>query len=228
MMMRLAAAAMIAVLLAACTTTPPSVITLPTTARPVQPVVASINNGSIFQPNSSRLLFEERVARNIGDLLNITIEENLAAVNTSNSSSNKAGSLDYKTTGNIPLLPWDIEQYFSREGAAAVKVAGTNKFEGKGATNSTNTFKGTISVTVTDLLANGNLIVGGEKQVAVNNQINTLRFTGVINPLDIKAGNTISSNKVADARIEQLGVGSMADANTIGWLQRFFLNVMPF
>ncbi|WP_293933782.1 flagellar basal body L-ring protein FlgH [Iodobacter sp.] len=227
MKLRLATAAMIAVLLAACTT-PPSVVTLPTTARPAQPVVASINNGSIFQPNSSRLLFEERVARNIGDLLNITIEENLAAVNTSNSSSNKAGSLDYSTKGNIPLLPWDIEQYFSREGTAAVKLAGTNKFEGKGATNSTNTFKGTIAVTVIDLLANGNLIVGGEKQVAVNNQINTLRFTGVINPLDIKAGNTISSNKVADARIEQLGVGSMADANTIGWLQRFFLNVMPF
>jgi flagellar L-ring protein FlgH len=131
MIARLAVAAMIAVLLAACTT-PPSVITQPTTARPAQPVVASINNGSIFQPNSSRLLFEERVARNIGDLLNITIEENLSAVNTSNSSSNKAGSLDYSTKGNIPLLPFDIEKYFAREGDAAVKLAGTNKFEGKG------------------------------------------------------------------------------------------------
>ncbi|WP_035053210.1 flagellar basal body L-ring protein FlgH [Andreprevotia chitinilytica] len=218
-------AASLVLLLAACAN-PPSVVTGPTTAKP-QPMLASKQNaGAIFQPTSGRMLFEERIAKYIGDTVTITLEETLAASNSSDNAANRTSSLSYKTTGNLPLLPWSIEQYLDR--STAVGFAGNNDLKAKGATNNANTFKGTITVTVVDQLANGNLIVGGEKQISINGQINTLRFTGVVNPNDIKAGNSISSTKVADARIEQVGVGAIADANTMGWLQRFFLNVLPF
>ncbi|GAA5785873.1 flagellar L-ring protein [Chitiniphilus shinanonensis] len=214
-----------ALLLTACALEPRSIVTQPTSARPTEPLLPSQNQGAIFQAANSRMLFEERVARHIGDLLTIAVQENLSATNKSDSSAARNGSIDYSVTGNLPMVPGSIEKFITSPGVTA---SGTNTFAGKGATTNSNTFTGTIAVTVIEVLPNGNLVVGGDRQIAVNGQVNTLRFTGVVNPLDIQAGNTISSTKVADARIEQVGKGYVADAQTMGWLQRFFLNVLPF
>ncbi|KAF0812517.1 Flagellar L-ring protein [Andreprevotia sp. IGB-42] len=224
--LRIAVSISLISLLAACAN-PPSVVTGPITAKPQPQLVSNENPGAIYQANSARLLFEERTAKFIGDILTITIEETLAASNKSDNAANRTGSLAYQTTGNLPIIPKQLEKFITTSDAS-VGFSGNNDMKGTGATNNTNTFRGSITVTVVDRLANGNLVVGGDKQIAVNNQVNMLRFTGVINPNDIKAGNVISSTKVADARIEQTGVGAIADATTMGWMQRFFLNVLPF
>ncbi|SMC16825.1 flagellar L-ring protein precursor FlgH [Andreprevotia lacus DSM 23236] len=224
--LRLGLVAALAVLLTACAN-PPSVVTGPVTAKPQPQLAGNDNPGAIYQPTSARMLFEERTAKYAGDILTITIEETLSASNKSDNAANRTSSLSYKTTGDLPFVPKQIEKFLTTNDAS-VGVTGANDMKGTGATNNSNTFKGSITVTVIEQLANGNVIVGGEKQIAINNQINTLRFTGVINPRDIQSGNVISSTKVADARIEQVGVGAMADATTMGWLQRFFLNVLPF
>jgi flagellar L-ring protein precursor FlgH len=108
------------------------------------------------------------------------------------------------------------------------KLDSSNKFDGKGETNAENTFTGNITVTVIEVLANGNLLVSGEKQIAIHNEHEFLRFSGVINPLDIKSGNQISSTKVADARIEQRANGVVGDAQDAGWLQKFFMSVAAY
>jgi len=213
-------------LLGACAN-PPSIVTAPVTAKPQPQLATNDNPGAIYQTNSARMLFEERTAKYIGDILTITISESLAASNSADNAANRTSSLTYQTTGNLPFVPKAIEKFLTTNDAS-VGVSGANTMKGTGATNSSNTFTGTITVTVTDQLPNGNLVVGGEKQIAINNQINTLRFTGVVNPRDIETGNTVPSTKVADARIEQVGKGAIADATTMGWLQRFFLNVLPF
>lgn len=212
------------VLLAACAQ--PSVITQPTTVRPQPQLIAQANNGAIFQPNTARFLFEEPSARHVGDIVEITIEETLSASNKADTSANRSSSLEYQTTGNLPGIPHQLERFITRD--ASVGYNSTNSHDGKGSTSASNTFRGSITVTVIDVLPNGNLVVGGEKQVNVNGEISDLRLTGVINPRDIKAGNTISSKKVADARIEQVGRGTIADANVMGWLGRLFLSVLPF
>lgn len=203
---------------------PQSIVTQPVTARPQQDIVTHKNNGAIFQENTAKLLFQEPNARRIGDVVVINIEENLSAVNSANSGANKSGTLALEGTTDFPYMPSFLSKIFN----ASADVTATNTFAGKGQTNSSNTFRGTIAVTVIDVLANGNLTIGGEKQVAVNGQTSLIRFTGVINPNDIRAGNTISSTRVADARIEQVGQGAIADANTMGWMQRAFMSVWPF
>lgn len=210
-------------LLAACTT--PSVVTQPTTAKPQPVSLAQINNGAIYQPGSAKLLFEEPIARYVGDTLVVTIEENLATANKTGSSSSRTSSYSMSNTGagTIPHMPGFLEQLLS----ASPSGSSSNKSDGKGETSNTNTFKGTLAVTVIETLSNGNLVVGGEKRVNVNGEVNNLRLTGVVNPKDIKAGNTVSSTKIADARIEQVGEGVIADANTMAWLLRFFLSVLP-
>lgn len=210
-------------LLMACTTQ--SVITQPTTARPQPVSVAQMNNGAIYQPGSAKLLFEEPIARYVGDTLIVTIEETLATANKSNSSSSRTSSYSMANTGGgtIPHIPGVLEEFLS----ATPSGTGSNKSTGAGETSNTNTFKGSLAVTVIEQLPNGNLLIGGEKRVNVNGEINNLRLTGVLNPRDIKAGNTVSSTRIADARIEQVGEGVIADANVAAWMMRFFLSVLP-
>ncbi|QLG88134.1 flagellar basal body L-ring protein FlgH [Chitinibacter bivalviorum] len=217
-----ALASLLVLSLCACVA-PQTIVTQPTTARSQPTVVVTANNGAIFQQGTARMLFEEPVARRIGEILVVTIEENLSAVNKANSNTNRDGGLTLSGSGSLPYVP-QLDKLFS----ADASLSANNKFSGKGETNSSNTFKGSIAVTVTDVFANGNLAIGGEKQIAINGYNTVLRFTGVVNPNDITAGNKISSTRVADARIEQLGQGAISDANTMGWMQRVFLSVWPF
>jgi flagellar L-ring protein precursor FlgH len=75
---------------------------------------------------------------------------------------------------------------------------------------------------------NGNLLVSGEKQVTINQGTEFIRFSGVVNPINVGALNSVSSTRVADARIEYKGRGYLSEAQTMGWLQRFFLSASPF
>ncbi len=106
------------------------------------------------------------------------------------------------------------------------KASGGNTFR-KGGANASNTFSGTLTVTVDQVLVNGNLHVVGEKQIAINQGTEFIRFSGVVNPRTISGSNTVPSTQVADARIEYVGNGYINEAQNMGWLQRFFLNLSP-
>ena len=106
--------------------------------------------------------------------------------------------------------------------------ANVASFSRKGAAAANNVFNGTITVTVIDVYPNGNLLVSGEKMVAINQGNEFIRFSGVINPNNVTAANTVQSTQVADARIEYRGSGFIDESNTMGWLQRFFVAIMPF
>ncbi|HQT27061.1 MAG TPA: flagellar basal body L-ring protein FlgH, partial [Burkholderiales bacterium] len=160
-------------------------------------------------------------AMNVGDTLTINIVENTAASTTSASSANKAGSVGL--TAAVPIgLGVQLNQGASLSGSS------TNKFAGSGASSGNNVFTGTIAVTVTEVLPNGNLLVSGEKQIAINQGHEFIRFSGIVNPAMAQYGNTIPSTEVADARIEYKSSGYINEAQVMGWLQRFFLSFLPF
>jgi flagellar L-ring protein precursor FlgH len=94
------------------------------------------------------------------------------------------------------------------------------KFTGSGAADQSNSLVGDISVTVIELLPNGNLKVRGEKRVTLNQGNEYIRLSGIVRPVDIAADNTISSDKIADPTIMYTGDGAMADASKMGWLAR--------
>ena len=83
-------------------------------------------------------------------------------------------------------------------------------------------------MTVIEVLANGNLLVSGEKQVAIGDNTEYIRVSGIVNPYYINSANTISSSQVADTRIEYKERGVISEAQVMGWLARFFLSVLPF
>ena len=217
---------MLLALLVGCANSPKSIVHQPTTVRPVAQPEPLYGNGAIFQSNNRGTLFEDRVARQVGDVLTVAIEEKLSAKTKSSSNANRTGSMSHtaSTALALPYFSGAVEKMANSN----FKLDSSNKFDGKGETNAENTFTGNITVTVIEVLANGNLLVSGEKQIAIHNEHEFLRFSGVINPLDIKSGNQISSTQVADARIEQRANGVVGDAQDAGWLQKFFMSVAAY
>jgi flagellar L-ring protein FlgH len=106
--------------------------------------------------------------------------------------------------------------------------AGSNVFAGTGGAAASNTFTGVLTVTVTNVLPNGNLVVSGEKEMLINQGNEYVRFSGVVNPNTVAGDNSVLSTDVADAKIEYSAKGVIDEAETMGWLQRFFLNVAPW
>jgi len=200
---------------------PPVDVAQPTSVRPLPLATPVLNNGAIFQSGQYRPLFEDYRARLVGDTLTVQIVEKISASQKSNSTVDKSGKVD----GSVTALPMLKLSALTR---ASVAGSSTNTFAGKGSTDTANDFSGTINVTVTEVLPNGHLVIGGEKQIGVNHNVDVLRFSGQVDPLMIQPGNTIASAQIANVRIEHRGRGQQAEAQGIGWLSRVFLNVVPF
>jgi flagellar L-ring protein FlgH len=222
-MRRLCALAAFALALAGCATpypTPKVEIAEPTTALPQAQPAPQVNNGAIFQASQYRPLFEDHRARLVGDTITVVIVEKISATQKSTSSIDKSGKLD----AGITALPLLSSNSFNRAGASG---SASNTFAGKGTTENSNEFSGTITATVTGVLPNGHLLIAGEKQIGVNQNVDVLRFSGQVDPRAIQPGNTVASAQIANVRIEQRGRGQQADAQAMGWLARFFLNLLP-
>lgn len=180
-----------------------------------------IPNGSIYQARQGyQPLFEDRRPRAMGDILTIVLDEEVSASKNSQSNAGRSGSASLE----LAQLP-DVLDVLAEYG---FDVSGANDFSGSGGSQANNSFTGTITVSFLEVMNNGNLRVRGEKQIAINQGTEFIRFSGVVNPRTITAQNTVPSTQVADARIEYVGDGYINEAQHMGWLQRFFLNVSPF
>ncbi|WP_295851874.1 flagellar basal body L-ring protein FlgH [uncultured Xylophilus sp.] len=215
-----------ALLLAGCETLQPRPqVDMPATTPPPMtyaPLPATTPTGGLFRTASYRPAFEDRRARLVGDTVTITIVENVSASQKSTSTVDRSGSVK----AGITALP-----FFGAASLGAktnIGASDANSFSGKGGTESANTFSGAITATVIQVLPNGHLVVTGEKQIGVNQNVDVLRFSGTVDPRAIQANSIVSSTQVANVRIESRGRGQQDEAQTIGWLSRFFLTVLPF
>ena len=201
-------------LLAACTPLPPK----DPEFAPVQP--ASLmppiqNSGSIYQSGYDMRLFEDNKAMRVGDVLTIKLQELTQA--------KKADDLNAKKDLDIAVGAPTVEGFAVSSltgNSAETELTAKRDFKGEGEANQSNSLRGDISVTVVELLPNGNLKVRGEKRVTLNQGNEYIRLSGIVRPVDIDPANTISSDKVADATIMYIGDGAMADASKMGWLSR--------
>ncbi|MBR0565942.1 flagellar basal body L-ring protein FlgH [Azoarcus sp. L1K30] len=218
----------VAVVLGGCSSmyaTPPTGVHQPMSIRPERPAQAISESGSIYLSAQNRPLFEDRRARHVGDTITINLVERNTAQKSADASATRGSSL----TGGVTLTAPNIPSVATAKlNGLDASLASDSSFTGAGAAAANNVFTGTITVTVIDVYANGNLLVSGEKMVAINQGNEFIRFSGVINPNNVTTGNTVQSTQVADARIEYRGSGFIDESNTMGWLQRFFVAFLPF
>ncbi len=190
--------------------------------------------GGIYRPGQEILLFEDQRARRIGDILTIRLVEN------NDASKKTKTTTDRSTTTSVtnPTILGTTPQFGLPSALPLVSTSALNlqtslssntAFEGSGDSSQSNSIKGNISVTVADVLPNGNLIVRGEKRFNLNTGNEYIKISGIVRPEDIDSDNTVESTKVADATIIYSGDGQIADANKLGWLARFFISALfPF
>lgn len=213
--------ALLTLLTSACATVPPTNVHQPMSARPEIRHVPTQANGAIYQVASSRPLFEDRRARFVGDTITVRITENARA---SKSASNKLERSGDQTASITAMAGLPVS------GLSGLNINGSSatNFDGKGQAANNATFNGSITVTVIDVLPNGNLLVSGEKQISIGAEQEFIRVSGIVNPSFVDFSNSVESSKIADARIEYKSSGQLADSQTMGWLARFFLSVLPF
>ena len=166
------------------------------------------------------LNFEIWQGQTVGDVLTIVLDENVSATKSSRANASRDGSLAFTPTTVPDVLG-------SRIAEQEAELSGSNTFNGQGGANASNSFTGTITTTVMEVLPNGNLQVAGEKRIGINQGVEYILFSGTVNPRMIGADSTIASNQVANVRLEYYGDGYINEAQTMGWLQRILLNISP-
>ena len=202
----------------------------PPAEKPFDPVVRAApapeapTDGAIYRAGRGIELFADLKARHIGDLVTIRLQESTNATKNAVTKTSKTTSLvntgptvfgRTPTVGGVPILNAALD--------------GKNSFDGEGSSAQSNSLAGSITVTVVDVQPNGNLVVQGEKSLKLNQGDEYVRIAGVVRPADIATDNTVTSDKIADARISYSGKGALSSANRMGWLARFFNSaVMPF
>ena len=181
-------------------------------------------NGAIYQVGHDIALFENSVARRVGDTLTIRLNENTNASKSSSTTTSKSTTVDMPgpTIAGRPVTANGTE-------ILNMSVDNSSEFDGAGDSRQSNRLVGDITVTVAQRLPNGNLLVRGQKWITINQGREYVRIQGLVRPIDIDPDNSISSLKVADAQIAYGGKGALNDAATPGLLARFF-NVpwLPF
>ncbi|ABJ10248.1 TPA: flagellar basal body L-ring protein FlgH [Pseudomonas aeruginosa] len=196
---------------------------------PRTPLPAAQNNGAIYQAGFEQNLYDDRKAFRVGDIITITLNEKTQASKKANSdiqkdSKTKMGLTSLFGSGmttNNPIGGGDL--------SLSAEYGGSRDAKGDSQAGQSNSLTGSITVTVAEVLPNGILSVRGEKWMTLNTGNELVRIAGLVRADDIATDNTVSSTRVADARITYSGTGAFADASQPGWLDRFFLSPLwPF
>lgn len=178
---------------------------------PIPLPAAQPANGAIFADGAGFALFEDAKAHNVGDLLTITLVESTAAQKKAETSTSKTSATNIT---DVQVLGKSI--------GMNTGAGGKRSFAGSGDSTQSNSLNGSLTVVVIGRLPNGLLQVRGDKQIELNQGSEIIQVDGVVRAIDIKADNTVTSDRIANARVSYKGRGALADANAQGWLSRFF------
>jgi flagellar L-ring protein precursor FlgH len=179
-------------------------------------------NGAIYQATTAAALFDDVKARNVGDTLTIRLSESTQASKSATTGATKDTSIE---TAVPSLLGTTLS--VAGKNVLSNSVTSKDDFQGKGSSSQSNSLSGNITVTVTEVYPNGNLLVRGEKWLTLNQGEEFVQITGIVRAADIATDNSVPSSKIADARITYSGNGAVADSTRPGWLTRMLIKLWP-
>ncbi len=183
----------------------------------------ALQPGSLWMPNSlfSDLTSDLR-ARRAGDIVTILVQENLSAVSSGTSKTQRNSTLQASITAAGGI---------TRATGPLTNLANTNTsrtLDGQGATTRATTLTATISAVVTQVLPNGSLVIQGTKTVKINSENQVLALRGMVRPVDLDTTNTVSSDRVAQMDLQVNGKGVVADQVKQPFiLYRLLMDILP-
>lgn len=172
--------------------------------------------GSLFNTASVNDLYNDAKPHGVGDIVTVLLDESTNASKSANADMSKSNdaSMDPLTVGGQELKLGNYNFSYGLKNG--------NKFNGAASAAQSNSISGSITVEVIEVLANGNLVVRGEKWLTLNTGDEYIRISGTIRPDDIDYDNTIASTRISNARIKYSGTGNQQDTQEPGFLARFF------
>lgn len=218
-------AAGLAVLAAGCATEPPKLAHTPS-FEPVYPIPADPvrhATGAIYNGRQSDNWFGRGRSYQVGDVITVLLNESAQAARQQSRSVSRESSNDVIPSGLSAAL-----------GAQSARLAGLNlngaaiSSDGQGTADQRASLTGSVAATVVQVLANGNLVIRGEKQLALSEGTEIIQVSGVIRPEDISANNVVQSRRLANAQFTYRGNGELDEASRAGWGTRWALKFWPF
>lgn len=203
------------------------------TWRPVSmpmpaPREAAPHANSLWRPGS-RAFFRDQRAAQVGDIVTVlvSIRDEAQLANSSTRSRDNSESLGLPAMLGLEasisrILPNSVSASNLVSGNSASGSTGTGQIQ----RNETVTLR--VAATVTQVLPNGNLVVGGRQEVRVNSELRDLGITGVIRPQDIQSDNTVRHDRMAEARIAYVGRGMLSDVQQPRYGQQLLDIILPF
>lgn len=206
----------VVLLMAACSLNPPA--KPDPEFAPVRPVVAEpppADDGGLYQAGYGMSLFADMSGRRVGDLITVVLQENTNASKSVSTSTSKDSQMDMPgpTLMGLPVTRKGQELF-------SASVGQTREFTGSGDTSQSNSLTGRVTVVVTEVLPNGNLMVRGEKRLQLNQGNEFVKVAGIVRPADVRADNSVLSSNLANASIIYSGEGMLADASSPGLFSR--------
>jgi flagellar L-ring protein precursor FlgH len=213
--------ALLAFALGGCASAPEVVAGNYAPMLPVPVPAADPADGSVYSAGRQYSLFGDLRSRNVGDILTVRLVEQTQASKSASTDTSRSSELD---TGNPTILGRNITQ--NGLPLLSNSIESDQAFAGSATSSQSNQLTGDITVTVAQVLENGNLVVRGEKWLTLNQGEEYIQISGIVRPADIAPDNSVASLRLADARIAYSGKGQVANSNRPGWLNRFFTSVL--
>ncbi len=190
--------------------------------------------GSLWCDTGVMLYLDPRAYR-VGDTVTIDIVENTSSKMDANTSSSRNSSIDGGVTHLLGYMRALEEKNpnLTKDNAGALtnklfQADMANSFKGTGSSDRSGRITASIGAKVVETLENGNLMIFGRREMKVNNEVQYITVSGIVRPKDIDAGNRVQSTYLADARIEYIGKGVIADKQRPGWGTRLVDTIWPF
>ena len=171
-----------------------------------------VRGGGLYNGNYNWSLTQDRRAYRVGDILTVKLDESTQASKQARTNFGKKNDVSL----GIP------EAFGHSIDKLSGSIDGKRKFNGNATSQQQNSLRGAITVAVYKVLPNGVLAIRGEKWLTLNQGDEYMRVTGLVRAEDIERDNSVSSQRIANARISYAGRGALSDANAAGWLTRFF------
>jgi flagellar L-ring protein precursor FlgH len=224
---------LVVALLAGCSTPPAPLAHTPEFAPVYPPALEKTqgNSGAIFSSRTDNW-FGRNKSYQIGDVVTVLLNEE------TQTERNVAANVNRKSTNNVLAGSSGLSNAIQNISIGGSKLSGVMqgiKMDGAEFTNSgggqdskTAKLIGAVTVTVVEVLANGNLVVRGEKQLALTEGSEIIQLSGIIRPTDISPSNMVQSSRLANAQIAYRGTGDLANASKPGWGTSALMKIWPF
>ena len=213
-------------LLQGCATEPVDMVLRPSPEfQPVYPLASDrpkIATGGIYSNRQSDAWFGRGRNYQVGDIITVLLNESTQAARTQNTDvsreakNNLPSGMSTKVGKMSPFLE-GIDLNDNRTSST-----------GKGKADQQASLSGSVAVTVVEILANGNLVIRGEKKLGLSEGTEVIQVSGVIRPEDIGPNSTVQSRRLANAQIAYRGSGDLANATKAGWGTSFMHKYWPF